>query len=82
MKTNDYFLIELLILEYLEPLNCVQIIVILCANKLGLTYVKMKLPTNYWLTNHLTVCKQMSSGSFKMLSTKSVYKSYIFNIYE
>ena len=30
---------------------------------------------NTW--NHLTECKQMSSGLFKNLSTKYVYKSYI-----
>ena len=38
---------------------------------------KMKLPTNY-------VCKQMTDikwARLKMLSTKCVYESYIFNIY-
>ena len=35
---------------------------------------------NTW--NHLTVCKQMSSGSFKTVIYKLFfYKSYIFDIY-
>ena len=45
-------------------------------------HLKIRLPTNYWLTNHmynhLTVCKQMSSDSFKNVIYKlCVYKSYI-----
>ena len=61
-------------------------------NKLVITHLKMKLPTDTmwkqitdvktWLLysnawNHLTVCKKISSGSLKMLSTKCIWKSYI-----
>ena len=31
--------------------------------------------------NHLIVCDQKSLGSFKNITKKCVYKSYIFNIY-
>ena len=34
---------------------------------------------NTW--NHLTVCKQISFGSFKNVIYKQFYESYIFNIY-
>ena len=57
-------------LEYLESINCVQ-----------MNYFKMILPTNYWLSNHinnhLTICKQLSSGSFK----NAIYKLCIYNSY-
>ena len=48
----------------------------------NLTHSKIRLPKNYWLINqmyrHLTVCKQMSSDSFKNVIYKLwVYKSYI-----
>ena len=57
-----------------EPFNC--------ANKLALTHLKIRLPINYFLTNHmynhLTAWKQMSSDSFKNVINKLyVYKSYI-----
>ena len=37
------------------------------------------LDRNDW--NHLTVCKKKTQAHLKMLSTKCVYKSYIFNIF-
>ena len=52
------------------------------ANKLTPTLLKIRLPTNNWLTshmyNHLTVCKQKwALACFKMLSTNCSYWSYI-----
>ena len=42
--------------------------------------VKLLLLHNYtW--NHLSVCKKWAQAHLKMLSTKGLYKSYIFNIY-
>ena len=70
--------------KYLEPFIYVQTrIIILAANKLVLTHYKIRLPTNYCLTNHmynhLIVRKQMSCVSFKNVIYKiSVYKSYIY----
>ena len=62
-------------LDYLKEFNCVQT---KCAKKLALTHLKIRLPTNYWLTNHmnnhLTISKQMSSGSFKNI----IYKVYVY----
>ena len=37
---------ELFVLEYLEPFNFVQTKEILCASKLALTHLKIRLPTN------------------------------------
>ena len=54
----------------------------LCANKLALTYLKIRLPTNKLLIgklhNHLTMCKQTSSGSFKNVD----YKLCVYNLYK
>ena len=45
-----------------------------------MTDVKLSLlHSNTW--NHLTMCKKWAQACLKMLSTKCVYKSYIFNIY-
>ena len=56
----------------------------LYVNRLALTHLKIRLPTNYWLTdymyNHLTVCKQ-SLGLFKnAIYYRYIYKSYIIYI--
>ena len=53
--------------SYVYPLKCV------CKQITDITL--LLLHNNTW--NHLTVCKQISSGSFKYVSTKCVYKSYI-----
>ena len=57
----------------------------LCASKLDLIYLKLRLPKNYLLTNHkynqLTVCKQMSSASFKKCYRQTLFRSLIYLIY-
>ena len=68
-------------LEYLEPFNSVQKVVIFIYKKFWLIQ-KKRLPPNYWLMNHmynhLTVCKQMSSDSFTNVIDKlCVYRSCI-----
>ena len=69
-------------LEYLEPFNCMQTIIVLVSNKLTLIHLKIRLLTNlliYKSYNYLTLCKKMSSGLFKNVIYKLlIYKSYIY----
>ena len=72
-------------LEYLEPFNYVQTILILVYNQTSSDSFKNKI-TNKLLNyksylKPLTVCKQISCGSFKNVTDKlCIYKSYIIYI--
>ena len=56
-------------------------IVMLVCNKLALNYLKIRLPTNYWQTNHtykhLTVCKQTS---LKMLTINCAFRKHFYYV--
>ena len=67
-------------LEYLEPFNCAQTVVILACKQISSESFKNKITnklTNH-MYNHLTVCKEVSAGSFKNVIYKlCAYKTYI-----
>ena len=92
VQTNDWCLIELLVIDSNTWSNLtvkwwmnnkIFGTIQLCANILALAHLKIRLHTNYWLTNNMynywTVCKQMSSGSFKNVIYKlCIDKSYMY----
>ena len=73
---------ELFVQEYLQLVNCVQTILILLCKQNSSDSIKKKIPTNYWLTNHLynhlPLWKQMSTRS---IESHSMCLQIIYNIY-
>ena len=68
----------------MKPFNCEQIKLLVLKTVLETIYLSanktIRARNNTW--NHLSVCKQMSFGSFKTVTyTQFVYKPCMFNAY-
>ena len=80
MQTNNKYQMELFVLKYLEPFNCVQTKLIFVCKQISYDSFKKILPTNYLLTNHIyvkSIENKQTLGHLKMLSKNYAFTNHM-----